>query len=231
MDRIQNGLNTTTVVGAKSQTIGGGKTVIDHTYPEHKVTDGAFIVNPPAKDGMIYEGDLGQFDYGTNTVKHLKLFVVHADAVASATQIQLVAGNGYHIPEVGEVVMIAPSNFDTGNGTARAINAVALHSTGAYYTVTLADALGTAVKDGDVLVEGAEAGTGKAVLVKPNVVFSKDIYIYETPASTYNASTGFKYYASLFDSCALLGRKLTVAIPAGARVLLRSGYSDIKIVE
>jgi len=231
MERIQNALNTATVVGVKTQTVNGGKHVIDHTYPEHKVTDGAFISNPPAVDGMIYEGDLGQFDYNTNIVKHMKVFVANAIAASGATEIVVKAGAGYHIPEVGKVVMIAPSNFSTGTDTARTITAAVLHSTEAYYTLTLNDALGTALAVGDKLVEGASAGTGKAPLVLPNVVFPQDIYIYETPAATYNASTGFKYYTSLYDACAILGKKLTVAVPTGARVNLRAGYSDIKIVE
>jgi len=231
MERIQNGLNTTVVVGAKAQTVSGGKHVIDHTYPEHKVTDGAFIAVAPAKDGMIYEGDLGQFDYGTNTVKHMKVFVLHTASASADTSLKLVAGDGYHVPEVGEVIMLAPDNFSTGSGTAKAITGSTLHSTGEYYTVTFADAFGVAYSEGSVFVEGAEAGSSKAVLVKPNVVFPQDIYFYETPAATYNASTGFKYYTSLYDACAILGRKLTVSVPAGARVLLREGYSDIKIVE
>jgi len=231
MERIQNGLNTATVVGVKSQTVNGGKHVIDHTYPEHKVTDGAFISNCPAQDGMIYEGDLGYFDYSANTVKHMKVFVSNAIAASGATEIQLKAGNGYHIPEVGEVIMIAQSNFSTGTDTARTITAAVLDATEAYYTVTLSDALGTALADGTKLVEGASAGTGKLALVVPNVVFPQDIYIYEVPAATYNASTGAKYYTSLYDACALLGNKLTVAVPTGARVNLRSGYSDIKIIE
>lgn len=230
MNRIQNGLNTATVVGYKTQTVAGGKHVIDHTYPEHKVTDGAFISNPPAQNGMIFEGDLGQFDYNTNVVKHLKVFVAHTAAASAATSVLVKAGEGYHVPEVGEVIMVAPSNFSTGTGNARAITAVELHATGAYYTLTVA-AFDVAIAEGAVLVEGVEAGDGKAPLVVPNVVFPQDIYIYEVPAATYNAATGFKYYTSLYDACAILGRKLTVSIPAGARVALRTGYSDVKIVE
>lgn len=228
---IQNGLNTGTVVVSKSGSILGGKHVIDHSYPEHKVTDGAFIVNCPAVDGMIYEGDLGEFDYNTNTVKHMKVFVSNAVAASGATAIQLKAGNGYHIPEVGEVIMIAPSNFATGTDVAVTIESVVLHSGGTYYTVGLSAALGTALADGTALVEAEEAGSGKAPLVVPNVVFTQDLYIYETPAATYNAATGAKYYVPLYDACAILGRKLTVSVPAGARVNLRAGYSDVKIVE
>lgn len=228
---VTTGLNTTSMVGTKSTTVNGGKHVIDHTYPEHKVTDGAFIVNMPAVGGMIYEGDLGQFNYADNTVKHLKLFVANAIAASAATAVQLVAGDAYHVPEVGEVIMIAPSNFATGTDTAVTILSVALHSTGAYYTVGLSAALGTALAVGDVLVEAVEAGSGKAPLVVPNAVFPVDIYAYETPAATYNAATGFKYYTSLYDACAILGSKVTVDIPAGARVSLRAGYSDVKIVE
>lgn len=231
MNENLNGLNISTVVGSKSSTVHGGKHVIDHTYPEHKVTDGAFIVNCPAQDGMIYEGDLGQFDYGTNTVKHMKVFVLETAIASGDTEIKVLAGDGYHIPEVGEILAIAPADFDVDTVTAKTVTAVVLHSSGAYYTVTLEGALGTAADEGTVLVEAASAGNGKAVLVKPNVVFPQDIFIYQTPATTYNASTGFKYYTGLYDACALLGRKLTVAVPAGARVLLRKGYSDIKIVE
>ena len=231
MNRIQNGLNTATVVGYKTQTVNGGKHVIDHTYPEHKVTDGAFISNPPAQNGMIFEGDLGQFDYNTNVVKHLKVFVAHTAVASADTAVNVKAGDGYHVPEVGEIIMVAPSNFSTGTGTARTITAVALNSGGLYYELTLDGSFGAAVDANTVLVEGASAGTEKAVAVIPNVVFPQDIFIYETPASTYNAATGFKYYTSLYDACAILGRKLTVSIPAGARVALRSGYSDVKIVE
>ena len=230
MEVIQ-GLNTSNVVGSLSTTVNGGKHVIDHTYPEHKVTDGAFVVNMPAVEGMIYEGDLGQFNYADNTVKHLKLFVANAIAASGATSVQVKAGYGYHVPEVGEVIMIAPSDFSSGTDVAVTISAAVLHSGGTYYTLTLSAALETALAVGDILVEAVEAGSGKAPLVVPNVVFPKDIYVYQTPANTYNAATGFKYYTSLFDACAILGGKVTVDIPAGARVNLRAGYSDIKIVE
>lgn len=228
---IQNGLNTATVVSSKTGAILGGKHVIDHSYPEHKVTDGAFIENCPAVDGMIYEGDLGQFSYNTNTVKHMKVFVSNSIVASGATSAQFKAGNGYHVPEVGQVVMIAPSNFATGTGTAVTITAVALHTSGAYYTVTLSGALGVALAVGTALVEAVEAGSEKAPLVVPNVAFTQDVYIYEVPATTYNAATGAKYYVPLYDACAILGRKLTVSVPEGARVNLRAGYSDIKIVE
>jgi len=231
MERIVNGLNIATVVGSKSQTVNGGKHVIDHTYPEHMVTDGAYVTNPPAQGGMIYEGDLGYFDYNTNTVKHMKVFVSNAIAASGATAIEVKAGDTYHIPEVGEVLAIAPSNFSTGTVTGRTVLSATLHSTGAYYTLTLDGALGVALAVGTALIEAAEAGTEKSVLVVPNVVFGYDTYIYETPAVAYNSSTGFKYYVSLYDACAILGRKVTVSVPAGARVNLRAGYSDIKIVE
>lgn len=231
MQTIQNSLNTATVVGSKAQSIGGGKHVIDHSYPEHKVTDGAFIVNPPAVGDMIREGDLGEFTYSTNEVKHLKLFVSNAVATSAATEFQVKAGADQPVPKIGDVLMIAPSDFKSGTGTARALTAVSLDSSGDFYTVTVATTLGTALTDGSVLVEAVEAGTTKAPLVVPNVVFPQDIYIYETPATTYNSASGFRYYTSLYDACAILGLKLTTAIPAGARVSLRSDYSDIKIVE
>ena len=228
---IQNGLNIATVVGIKSYNVNGGKHVIDHSYPEHTVTDGAMVVNAPAVGGIIFEGDLGQFDYNTNTVKHMKVFAVNASAASTASAVQIKAGAGYHIPEVGEALMVAPSNFATETGTAVTVTGAVLHSSGAYYDVTFSGAIGAALTNSSVLVEAEEAGSGKAPLVVPNVAFVYDTYIYETPASTYNASTGFKYYVALFDACAILGRKLTVGVPAGARVNLRAGYSDIKIVE
>lgn len=223
-----NGLNTATAVGSKTTAIKGGKTVIDHSYPEHKVTDGALITNPPKIGGIIYEGDLGEFDYQTNTVKHLRMFVVNEDAAASATAIEIKVGDGYHRPEVGDVIMKAPTNFSSGTGAAYAITAIVAGN--GFVTATVGTAIGALTKN-DILVIGKEAGTGKKTDVVPNVAFPKDIFMYQETAGAYDANSGFKYYTSLYDACAILGSKLVAAIPAGARVNLRQGYSDVRIVE
>lgn len=229
MDKF-NGLNTNTVVGQATSSISGGRTVIDHSYPEHKVTDGAFISNPPAQGGLIAEGDLGQFDYNTNTVKHLAIFVATTIAAANATELVLAYGEGYVVPKVGDIAMLAPANFATGTGTAKTIQTVVIDAVAGTATITLDAAIGaTAV--GTAIVLAAAAGSSQSVAVVPNVAFPKDIYIYQVPAATYNAATGAKYYTSLYDACAILGKKVRIAIPAGARAALRTGYSDIKIVE
>ena len=105
-----NGLST--VVGVKATMLMAEA----YTIPiRNTVTDGAMVVNAPAVGGIIFEGDLGQFDYNTNTVKHMKVFAVNASAASTASAVQIKAGAGYHIPEVGEALMVAPSNFATGN--------------------------------------------------------------------------------------------------------------------
>lgn len=227
MFQNKNKLNTATVVFSDAKRVSGGRTVIDHSYPLHRVTNGALIVNAPAVGEMIYEGDLGEFDFQTNTVKHLRVFVVAVAAVASATEIIVKAGDGYHVPKANDIVMIAPTNFVTGNGTAKTIQTVAEDANG--LKITLDAAIGE-VAEGDLLVIGATAGSTKAVAVVPNTVFTQDVYIERAAATTYNGA-GARYSVPLYDACAILGSKLITPIPAGAKASLRSGYSDVKVVE
>lgn len=225
-----NGLNTATVVLSKSATIAGGRHVFDHTYPEHKVTDGAFIANCPPQGGKINEGDLGEFDYQTNTVTRMRAFVLKTIATSAATELVFVAGDGYDVPAVNDVIMLAPADYTTGTGKSKKITDVVVDEVAGTATVTVST-FGVAFAVGDVFVDAVSVSDTASVSVKPNVVFPQDIYIYEIPATTYNAATGAKYYTSLFDSCALLGKKLPYVVPAGLRAILRSGYSDIRIVE
>lgn len=168
-------------------------------------TSGGKLLNPFKGNAKIFAGDLIEYNPGINTdegatVKIMKTYeVAKADTAGTATEV-LITRDGYkHIPFVGDNIMIAPSKLD-GTGTAVTVTAVeaTTEDDAEVWKLTLSAALGK-VAEGDVLVEAAEAGSGKkAMVTNPNAYAQCDYDFLFTPASSDDPFEGARYMLTPF---------------------------------
>lgn len=159
----------------------------------HNVLLGGTILNPNKGFGYLWAAQL--LDYAPGRGYYIfRSFEIAASALANATEIKI-KGDGFSdAPEVGQYLMIAPdslkvqsiastSELSVANdkvdlsdatftetetdytGTYAKITAVAYDAEDAEFTVTLANALGTALSSGDILVEADAAAD--AALAEP----------------------------------------------------------------
>lgn len=160
-----------TLVQARG-TIGGARNVFvkwqgskdDLVFP----TFGGRIMNPFKGQAKIYAGDL--FEYRTdNNGKNPVLYILKTYKVKSLESTTLkIYRDGYsHIPFVGDILMKAPDEI-TGTGEASTVTAVKKANDAGtdVWELTISDTNIGALTDGDILVEAAEAGTGKKMLVQ-----------------------------------------------------------------
>ncbi len=144
-------------------------------------THGGALQNSFGIGGKIFEGDLCEFDLTNKKLYVLKTFEVAKAVTTTDTEVLIVRNGFRHLPEAMTVLMKSPSSL-TGTGTAGAIGAVTettyvdgANTIDVWSVEIAAGALGALAK-GDILVEGAEAGTGKKALVtNPNSFFPNDI--------------------------------------------------------
>lgn len=161
-------------------------------------TSGGRVVNPFKGNAKIFAGDLVEFNPGLDdtgaTVKLLKTYEV-AKAVAEADTTVSIVRDGYkHVPFVGDNLMVAPDTLD-GTGTAVTVTAVekTIEAGSEVWNLTLSGALG-AIEKGTVLVEAAEAGTGKkAMVTSPNAYAQCDYDFLYAPSASDDDFEGAKY--------------------------------------
>lgn len=153
---------------------------------------GGTILNPNKGFGHLWAAQLVQYTPGEGCYI-FRSFAVKANAASSATTIYL-NGDGYSdAPEVGMYLMVAPdatkvvtmtADTTTGDvttsesdysGTYAEVTAVEYDSVNEQFKVTLANALGTALTAGDILVEAdaeedaaLDTPTGSAGVLVPN---------------------------------------------------------------
>lgn len=159
-------------------TWGGGKFVFvkstDKPAPI-RATNGMVIKNPFKYNGMTHQGDFAE--YTVNGEGYLlKVFKAAKAVGATDTELWILNDGRSHQPEVGNIVMKAPTTL-AGTGTAGKINSVEVQTeNGKEYFVCgiTAASIGT-IAIGDILVEAEEAGAGKSLLVKnPNSFLDVD---------------------------------------------------------
>lgn len=140
-----------------------------------RVPIGFTVLNPFKNVAKIYQGDLVEYKIdGTGYL--LKMFKLAKAITAQDTTIYIANDGFSHRPQDGDVIMKAPATFAT-TGTAAAISAVTATTylgANVYSATIVANSLGTA-NAGDYFVEGAEAGSGKLMLVQnPNAFIAED---------------------------------------------------------
>lgn len=167
---------------------------------------GCRLLNPFKGYAKFFAGDLVEYKAdGTGYI--LKTYEV-AEATDSTT-VKIVR-NGYrHIPFVGDILMVAPSEL---SGTGKAVTVTAVSATTAtiggksvdIWSLTTSAALGEVAK-GAILVEAKASGNGKEMLVQnPNMVLPWDMDCIYDPASTAHQGdesqdTDFENARYLFD--------------------------------
>lgn len=175
-----------------SKTLRGGKWVwVKDSNGEQRnnVLLGGTILNP--KDGFdhLYAAQLVQYTPGEGCLI-FRSFKVQAEAASNATTIYL-EGDGYSdAPEVGMLLMVAPSaavvasdesdavdGYVDYTGQSAKVTNVVYDATNKKFTVTLAAALGAALTTDTILVEaeGEDASaTAKLLVPNPNTFIEAD---------------------------------------------------------
>lgn len=223
----------------KKGVIGGGKHVFvplqgmknELVFP----TFGAVIANPFRGAAKLFAGDLAEFrtDANGRNPKYyiLKTFEVIA---ASGTTIKVARGGYYHIPFVGDVLMVAPDRIG-GTGTAVTVTAVtattATVSSTTYdvWQLTVSSSLNNPAK-GTILVEAEEAGSNKPMMVKAiNSVVDSDYDMLEKPSSTFGAENDSNYedarYIVSFALGGLMYESKMSVMPQCVKTLNRSNVN------
>lgn len=160
---------------------------------------GCILKNPFKGHAKFYAGDLVEYrtasDENSGIGYILKTYEVAKAATSDATEV-LIVRNGYrHIPFVGDILMKAPATL-TGTGAAADIVSVEATTDGGkdVWKVTFSGAIGV-LAIGDVLVEAAEKGAGKKMLVQnPNMVLPWDMDCLFAPATGDDDFDGARYF-------------------------------------
>lgn len=155
----------------------------------YRPTNGGVIQNPPRNGGHMFQGDLCEYRIDDKIFLY-RTFVASAVAAADAVSIVLKKDEYKHVPEIGMVLMKAPSTL---NGTGAAATITAIAETDTTWTLTLSAAIG-ALAVNDILVEAVEAGADKEALVKnPNSMLDIDAFFKMPTVATANGKDIGKY--------------------------------------
>lgn len=185
----------TTLIQSQGQ-LGGARSVFvklagsgkdDLLFPTH----GGKLMNPFKGAARIFAGDL--FEYRTNEKgEDPVVYLLKTYKCVSASGATIVIENdGYkHVPFVGDVLMVAPSQIG-GAGNGATVTAVKTNADG-NWEVTLSAALAGAANK--VLVEGD--GAGNMLVKNINAVAACDYTCGYEPATDDNDFHGARYHIS-----------------------------------
>lgn len=176
--------------------VGGAKSVFvklqgiknELVYPTH----GGRIMNAFKGAAKLFAGDLCEYRTNDKGVKPeiyiLKTYEV-AEAASAATTVKIVKDQYKHIPFVGDMLGVAPSNIG-GNVTAATVTAISTGKVGVddVWVLTLSAAI-TATK-GAVLVEAKD---GKMLVQNINGVIDADCDMLDAPATNDEDFDGARY--------------------------------------
>ena len=192
-----------------SQKTRGGKWVWvkDSNGEERKnVLLGGTILNPKKGFDHLYAAQLVQYTPSVGMLIFRSFGVKTATAAATDTTIYL-NGDGYgDAPEVGMLIMKAPSTA-TGTGQSALVTNVVYDEANEKFAVTLSVALG-ALAAGDILVEasGNAASDAATVLVpKPNTFIEADRDLMPTEGFGLNGTANYSL-STVYDKQAWIQR-------------------------
>ena len=136
---------------------------------------GALIQDTLAEKELVHAGTPFEVDLKAHTAKIMKVWEV-LDVKTVDTNVTLTLGASWVAPklEATDVVMVVPASID-GTGKAVAAGTVTDNGDGTVSITVASSAIGT-VAAGDFLSIAASAGSGKALAVKGNAVFTRDLY-------------------------------------------------------
>lgn len=191
-----------------SRKLRGGKWVwVKDSNGENRrnVLLGGTILNPKKGFDHLYAAQLVQYTPSVGMLIFRSFGVKNATAAATDTTIYL-NGDGYgDAPEVGMLIMKAPSTA-TGTGQSALVTNVVYDETNEQFAVTLSVALGT-LSVGDILVEaaGEEASASAKVLVpNPNTFIEADRDL--MPTDGYGIENANYSISTVYDKQAWIAR-------------------------
>lgn len=165
---------------------------------------GGTIGNPNKGFGHLWAAQLMQYTPGQD-VLIFRSFSVAANAAADATSIKVKADGYSDVPEVGQLLMKAPSSA-SGTGQSGKVTAVEYDADNEAFTVTIDTALG-ALTAGDILVEayGTAASASATVLVpNPNIFNEADRDL--MPTEGFGISNANYSVSGVFNKMAWIAR-------------------------
>ena len=167
---------------------------------------GGTILNPKKGFDHLYAAQLVQYTPSVGCLIFRSFGVKTATAAATDTTIYI-NGDGYgDAPEVGMLIMKAPSAA-TGKGQSALVTNVVYDEANEQFAVTLSVALG-ALAAGDILVEaaGEEASATASVLVpKPNTFVEADRDLMPTEGYGLNGTANYSL-STVYDKQAWIQR-------------------------
>jgi hypothetical protein len=178
--------------GSKASAFGGGFPVWRSVDINGKWQSGGVIANLPPVGSVIPAGSPVEINTETHVAKLLNFFKVHTTIDASATELKVVVLDGLPRLKEGNFIGVPAA---TASGTMTAITVGAVTQGAEYDTITIvANSLG-ALTAGDLLVEAAATGSGKAPYAVPNALTYADVYLKEgdTAATVAGVHTGTVY--------------------------------------
>ena len=144
---------------------------------------------------LILTTKIAVYSYSELTAEYKKIVEAAKEATSSDVTIKIVRDGYRHIPFVGDNIMVGQKDFTT---KAKAVSVTRVEKstdTGVdVWILTLSEALGVAVKKGDILVEAA--GTGPSVLpmvTNPNSYADKDMDFLYDPSTSDEDYDGARY--------------------------------------
>lgn len=206
-----------------SRNVRGGKWVWvkdSNGETRNNVLLGGTILNPNKGFGHLWAAQLVQYTPGEGCLI-FRSFAAQANAASNATTIYLKADGYSDVPEVGMFLMIAPDSLAVEtlvadltdgsitttvteySGTYAKVTAVEYDAENEKFKVTLANALGTALTAGDILVEADAAedaaddnptGSANVLVPNPNTFVEADRDL--MPTEGYGIAEGANYSIS-----------------------------------
>ena len=158
-----------------SASFGGANPFLCHPDEIKYRQYGALIQDTLAEKELVHAGTPFEVDLKAHTAKIMKVWEV-LDVKTVDTNVTLTLGASWVAPklEATDVVMVVPASID-GTGKAVAAGTVTDNGDGTVSITVASSAIGT-VAAGDFLSIAASAGSGKALAVKGNAVFTRDLY-------------------------------------------------------
>jgi len=179
-------MSTGNAYGTGTSTFGGGVPVWIEILGKWQA--GGKVVNPPAAGEVLAVGSPVEIDSAAHTAKVLNFYKVHTTITSGSTELKLVVLPGLPRLIAGVFVMPVPATL-VATGAAVTVGTVTQGTEFDTITIT-ADSLGV-LTAGDLIVEAAATGAGKALYAVPNCLTANDVYVdanttYSTVAGVYS---------------------------------------------
>lgn len=159
----------------RSESIGGANPFLCHPDEIKYRQYGALILDELAEKELVHAGTPFEVDLVAHTAKIMKVWEV-LDATTADGSTTITLAKNWLTPELAatDIVMKVPASI-TGTGKGVAAGTVTDNGNGTI-SITVTSSAIDSVAAGDFLTIAAASGSGKAVAVKGNAIFTRDLY-------------------------------------------------------